>query len=82
MRISNIANKKADKTLELEIIGTLEEVEGFGAFTEYTADFVEDRGYGEYSITIMGRNREGKKDFKGYVVAELKEFRKKLKQNI
>ena len=75
MRISNIANNKADKVYEVEVIGTLAEVEAFEVFTSYTADFIEEELNGEYSITIMGSNEWSKKEFRGYVTEELKKFR-------
>ncbi len=76
IRILNIANKKADTTYELSIIGTEKEVEEFGGFTQFTADFIEEEQNGEFSITIMGNTGFGKKDFKEVVTKELKEFRK------
>ena len=76
MRISNIANNKADKVYEVEVIGTLAEVEGFEVFTSYTADFIEEELNDEYSITIMGSNEWSKKEFRGFVTEELKKFRK------
>jgi len=75
MRISNIANNKADKVYELEVIGTLQEVEDFASFTSYTADFIEEDLNGKYSLTIMGSNEGSKKEFRGFVTEELKKFR-------
>ena len=79
MRISNIANNKADKTYELQVIGTLQEVEDFAGFTSYTADFIEEDLNGKYSLTIMGSNEWSKKEFRGFVTEELKKFRAKKK---
>ncbi len=76
MRISNIANNKADNTYEIVVIGTEQEVNDFETFTKFTADFIEEELNEEFSITIMGNTGFGKKDFKAEVTRELKEFRK------
>jgi len=76
MRISNIANNKADNTYEVLIIGTEQDVNAFEAFTKFTADFIEEELNNEFSITIMGNTGFGKKDFRAEVTRELKEFRK------
>jgi len=82
MKISNIANSKADSTYELVVIGTEQEVNAFETFTKFTADFIEEELNEKFSITIMGNTGFGKKDFKAEVTRELKEFRKINKHNI
>lgn len=84
MRIENIANNAGDKHYELTIIGkTAEELEAFGEFTQFTADFIEEETTmtnpePRWSITIIGEDIT-KKDFRAAVTAELKEFRKTQK---
>ena len=75
MRIANQANQANDRTYELTIIGTEAEVEAFQAFTSYSADFIEEELNDEFSITIMGNDGYGKKEFRAEVTAELKAFR-------
>jgi len=76
MRIANQPNNANDTTYEYLVIGTYKEVEAFGSFTQYEADFIEEELNDEYSINIMTSNESSKKEFKQALVAELKAFRK------
>lgn len=80
MRVQNIAYSTEHKIYELQIIGTEQEVEEYGSFTRFTADMIEEEIHDEYSITIISNELFiTKKEFRAAVTAELKEFRKYLK---
>ena len=80
MRVDNIANKKGDRTYEISIIGTEQELEGFMSFTSHPQDFLEEENETEFSLTIMGSWEMNKKEFVESVRHELKEFKKLLKK--
>tara|TARA_R110000737_G_scaffold282932_1_gene289599 strand:- start:268 stop:504 length:237 start_codon:yes stop_codon:yes gene_type:complete len=76
MRISNIANKANDRTKELNVQGTQQEIDLFCENTTFTFDFEEDN-FDYVQITVFSKDLHNtdKKEFRAELTKELKSIR-------
>ena len=77
MRISNIANKANDRTKELNVHGTQQEIDLFCENTSFTFDCEEDH-IDFIQITVFSKDLHNtdKKSFRAELTKELKSIRK------